>query len=151
MTPPRPGGPEGAAAAGGPAASARSGRSGLFARLHRLLGTTLEIVQLRVELLATDVQLGALRFLDALALALAALLLLAAGLGLLAAWIVLMMAPEYRLTALGVIAIVLLAAGAWALAGARARLRSAGGAFAATRGELARDLTALGRDGSGPA
>lgn len=146
--PPRPGGPEGAAAAGGPAAAARSG---LFARLHRLLGTTLEIVQLRVELLATDVQLGALRFLDAVALALGALLLLAAGLGLLAAWIVLMMAPEYRLTALGVIAMIFLAAGAWALAGARARLRSAGGAFAATRGELARDLTALGRDGGGPA
>lgn len=140
-------GPEGATASGGPTASTRRG---LFVRMRRLLGTTLELVQLRFELLATDVQLGTLRFFDAVVLALGALLLLAAGLGLLAAWIVLMMAPEYRLTALGVVALALLAAGAWALTVARARLRSAGGAFATTRRELARDLAALGRDGSGP-
>lgn len=138
----------GAPRPGAPAAA--SARPGLFAKLHRLLGTTVELVQLRVELLATDVQLGTLRFFDAVVLALGALLLLAAGVGLLAAWIVLMMAPEYRLTALGVIAVVLLAAGAWVLAAARARLRAAGGAFVATRAELARDLAALGPDRSGP-
>ncbi len=144
MTPP-PADPEGAAARAGRGAAA----PGLFARMHRLLGTTIELVQLRVELLATDVQLGTLRFFDAIVLALGALLMLAAGLGLLAAWVVLMMSPEYRLTALGVVALALMSAGVWALAVARARLRSAGGAFSATRAELARDLAALGPDRGG--
>jgi uncharacterized membrane protein YqjE len=158
MNPPA-GGPPGA----GPDARARAPgadeapargpavRAGLYARLQRLLGTTLELVQLRVELLATDVQLGGLRFLDALVWALAALLMLAAGLGLLLAAIVLMLAPEYRLLASVVMAVGLLGAGAFALVRARQRLRAAGGAFGATRAELARDLTALGSGRDGPA
>lgn len=131
--------------------SGAAGRAGLFARLQRLLGTTLELVQLRVELLATDVQLGGLRLLDALAWAVAALLMLAAGLGLLLAVIVLMLAPEYRLAATAVMAIGLLAGGVFALVHARRRLRASGGAFMATRAELARDLASLGNERGGPA
>jgi uncharacterized membrane protein YqjE len=123
----------------------------LFARLRRLLGTSLELLQLRIELLATDVELGTLRFFDAVVLALAALLALAVGLGLLCAWILLMLQPEYRLTALGLMALAFLAGGAWAVVAARGRMRQSGRAFQATRAELARDLAALSPDrASGP-
>lgn len=121
-------------------------RPGLFARLRRLLATSLELLQLRVELLTTDVELGALRFYDAVVLALAALLALTVGLGLLSAWVLLMLQPAYRLTALGLMALAFLAGGAWAVAAARGRLRRSGQAFQATRAELARDLAALSPD-----
>jgi uncharacterized membrane protein YqjE len=122
---------------------------GLLGRLRRIGATAFELARLRVEILATDVELGALRFFDALLLALAALLALAVGLVLLCAWILLMVQPEYRLQALAVLALVLLVGGGLALAAARGRLRQAGAAFQATRAELARDVAVFGPDRPG--
>jgi uncharacterized membrane protein YqjE len=120
--------------------------AGLMGRLRRMAATAAELAHLRVEILATDVEIGAQRFFDALLLALAALLALCVGLVLLCAWILLMVQPEYRLPALAVLALVLLAGGGAALAAARGRLRQAGTAFQATRAELARDVAAFGPD-----
>lgn len=119
---------------------------GLMGRFRRIGATVVELARLRVEILATDVELGALRFFDALLLALAALLVLGVGLVLLCAWILLIVQPEYRLQALAALALVLLVGGGVALVAARGRLRQAGAAFQATRAELARDVAAFGPD-----
>jgi uncharacterized membrane protein YqjE len=121
-------------------------RPGLQARLQRLAATALQLAQVRVEILATDVELGALRLLDAIVLALAALLALAVGLGLLCGVILLIVQPEYRLHALAALALLFLGGGVLALRAARARLTQAGGLFQGTRDELARDVAAVAAD-----
>jgi uncharacterized membrane protein YqjE len=121
-------------------------RPGLQARLQRLASTALQLAQLRVEMLATDVELAALRLLDAIVLALAALLALAVGLGLLCGLILLIVQPEYRLHALAALALLFLAGGVFALRAARARLTQAGGLFQGTRAELANDVAAVATD-----
>lgn len=121
-------------------------RPGLQTRLQRLAATALQLVQVRVEILATDVELAALRLLDAIVLALAALLALAVGLGLLCGLILLIVQPEYRLHALAALALLFLAGGVFALHAARARLTQAGGLFQGTRAELASDVAAVATD-----
>lgn len=121
-------------------------RPGLQARLQRLATTALQLAQVRVEILATDVELAALRLLDAIVLALAALMALAVGLGLLCGLILLIVQPEYRLHALAALALLFLAAGVFALRAARVRLTKAGGLFQGTRAELASDVAAVAGD-----
>lgn len=116
---------------------------GLFASTRRLIAGGIELLQVRVALLANDLELGTLRFFDAVMLALAGLAAAAIGLVLLCGAILLAVKPEYRLLALALLALCLLGAGTWALWTARARLRLAGSAFEATRAELARDVAAL--------
>jgi uncharacterized membrane protein YqjE len=118
-------------------------RRGLLGSARSLLGTTLELVQVRVALLANDVETGTLRLFDALVLALFALLGIGVGTVLLCMLLLMLVQDAYRIPVLGVMALAFLGAGAWALAAARGSLRQAGGAFEATRGELARDLAAL--------
>lgn len=116
---------------------------GLFASTRRLMSGGVELLQVRVALLANDVESGALRFFDAIVLALLALVAVAIGLVLLCGAVLLVVQPHYRLPALAIMALCFLAAGGWAVAKARARLQQAGLAFEATRAELARDMAAL--------
>lgn len=125
-------------------------RRGLFGSARDLLATALELAQVRLALLASDVETGALRLFDALVLALMALLALTVGTVLLCGLVLLLVQDAYRIPVLLVMALGFLGAGAWALAAARASLQQAGGAFEASREELARDLAALApRDPTG--
>lgn len=118
-------------------------RAGLFGSARQLLFTGVGLLQVRLALLANDAELGALRFFDALVLALLALLSAGVGIVLICALVLLLLQDSYRLPALGLMALAFLGAGGWALASARNRLRQAGQAFDATRAELARDAAAL--------
>lgn len=122
-------------------------RSGLFASLQRLLDTGLDIAQVRLQLLGTELEQEKLRLFDAFVRVALALLLIGLALVLAVAFIVLLMWDQYRLAAVGVLALVFAAAGAWTLQ--RARQLASGpedGLFALSLGELRRD-----REGLAPA
>lgn len=120
--------------------------SGLFASLRRLLGSTAELVEVRLALFATELQQEKLRALDALALLAVALLAAGVALVLLSLFVVMLFAEPYRVAALGVVVLVYALAAGLLLRAARARLAE-GTPFEATRAELRRDREALaGRD-----
>jgi uncharacterized membrane protein YqjE len=116
---------------------------GLFASARRLLATLLEIGQVRLELIATELELEKLRLFDALLLAGAAMLALAVGVVLLCFFVVAAAGDAWRLHTLAALALLFIAASVWGLRAARARLRSPGSLFDATSAELARDRAAL--------
>lgn len=119
-----------------------SGR-GLFWSLRRLLATLLELAQVRLELLLTELEEEKLRLFDALLLAAGALVALGIGVVLLVGFVILLFPESQRVAVVGVLALLLFAGSAWALVAARRRLRTPGGLFEATRRELARDRADL--------
>jgi len=124
--------------------------SGLFASLRRLLGTALELAQVRLELLSSEVELEKRRLFDSLLRAAIGLSLLGVGLVLLCGFLILLVSENYRLAALGVMALLILIAALLLLGSARQRLRSPKGVFSASVTELERDrsgLQAKDRDG----
>jgi len=118
-------------------------KSGLLASLRQLLATALEMAQVRLELFGTELELEKQRLFNALAWAALALLLFGAGLLALGGLIVLGFWDSYRLTAVTLVALAFLAAGALVLRHARQCLCSAQGLFAASLAELKRDHSAL--------
>ncbi len=118
-------------------------KPGLFASARGLLLTSVRLLQVRVELLATDMEVGVLRLFDAIILAQLALLGIGLGLASLCGLLLLIVQDAYRLHLLAVMATAFLFAGVAALVFARRKLAQAGAAFDATRSELARDIKAL--------
>lgn len=116
---------------------------GLFASLRQLLGTALELVQVRLALLSNEIEQEKLRLFDGLLYAGLALMLLGLGSLLLAAFVVVLFWDGYRLQALGLLALLFLGAGAGLLWRARARLRNPGGLFSNSVEELRRDRAGL--------
>ncbi len=116
---------------------------GLFASLRRLLGTLLEIAQVRLELLGTELELEKQRLFDALLLGLLALLMAGVGLVLLCGFIVLLFWDGYRLAVLGVMLLLVLIAAVGLVRAARRRLQSPNGIFEASLAELQRDRAGL--------
>ena len=119
-------------------------KSGLLASLQHLLATALEMVQVRLDLLGTEVEFEKRRLFDGLIWGAVALLALGIGAVLFCSFIILMFAPEYRLAAVGVMALLFLGAAALLMRQARARLRTTTGMFDATLAELKRDQSVLG-------
>lgn len=117
--------------------------SGLFASLRRLLGTVLEIAEVRIALLSTEVEIEKRRLFDALLWAAVAMLVLATGLTLLCGFVILLFSEGYRLAALGVMALLFLGAGWLLLQQARQRLRSPDGMLAGSLAELQRDRNGI--------
>lgn len=117
--------------------------SGLFASLRQLLGTALEIAQVRLDLLGTEVELEKRRLFDALLWAAVALMMLGIGLVLLCGFVILLLWEGYRLTALGVLALLFLGAGGLLVREVRLRLRNRKGLFDASVAELDRDRAGL--------
>lgn len=116
---------------------------GLFASLKRLAASGIELAQLRLELLASEVELQKTRLFDALLWALAAWVLGTIGLLLMVLLILFLLQDGYRVAATAVFALLFLAGAAGCGMSARRRLRTPGGEFPASRAELQRDADAL--------
>lgn len=118
-------------------------KSGLFASLRQLLATALEIAQVRLELLGTEVELEKQRLLRGLFWAALALMVLGVGLVLLCGFILLLFWDGYRLHAAGVMALLFLLAGALMMRQARAKLLNPTGMFKTSAAELEQDRAGL--------
>jgi uncharacterized membrane protein YqjE len=118
-------------------------RGGLFDSLRRLLHTALALAQVRLELLATDLEVEKLRLLEVALRALLGLMLLGLGLVLLMAFLLMLLWDGYRLPALGVLTLLCAGGGLWLLQAAKRRLAQGEPMFAATRAEFERDQAAL--------
>ena len=118
-------------------------RAGLFESLRQLLRTALEMAQVRLELLVSDLEIEKLRLVDAVLRALLGLLLLGLGLVLLMAFLLMLLWDGYRLPALGVLTLLCAGGGLWLLQAAKRRLGHGEPMFAATRAEFERDQAAL--------
>jgi uncharacterized membrane protein YqjE len=118
-------------------------KGGLFASLQRLLATVLEIAQVRLDLLGTEVELEKRRLFDGLLWAVVALLFLGVGLLLLCSFVVLLFWDGYRLAAAGLLTLLFLGSGLLLMRNARQRLRSPSGMFSASVTEMNRDRAEL--------
>lgn len=116
---------------------------GFFASLRQLLATTVEIAEVRLELLSSEIEEEKIRLVDGLLWAGLALMLLGVGVVLLCGFIVLLFWDGYRLAALGVLTLLFLGGGVLLLLRAREHLRIPGGMFHASVDELARDRAGL--------
>ena len=123
--------------------SATEQAGGLFASLRQLLGTVLEIGQVRLALLGNDLERQKLRIFDGLLLAALGLMLVTVGTVLLCGFIVLLFSEGYRLAALGVLTAAFLVAGVLLMRSGGQRLQSPHGMFDATLAELGQDRAAL--------
>lgn len=116
---------------------------GIFASLRQLLTTALEMAQVRLGLLATEVELEKRRLFNGLLWGAMALLFLGLGLVLLCSFIILLLWDGYRLVAVGVMALLFLVGGVTMMREARRRLCNPAGMFSASIAELERDLAEL--------
>ena len=117
--------------------------SGLFASLRRLLATALEMAQVRLEIISTEVELEKRRIFDGLLWGALALLFLGLGLVMLCGLVILMFWEGYRMTALGLMMLLFLATGALLMQQARHRLRNATGMLGTTLAELKQDRAGM--------
>ena len=117
--------------------------SGLFASLRRLLHTALEIAQVRLELIGTEIQLEKNRIVDGLIWSAVALLVLGVGVVLMCGFVILLFWDGYRLAAVGSMAVLFLGGGAILMHKARQRLRNPVGIFKTSMAEMNRDRSAL--------
>ena len=130
--------------AGEDGAEAGTGRStGLIASLRRLLGTLVEILQTRLEILAVELEEEGGRLRDLLLYAVVALVFLGFGLLLLTLFVVVLFWESYRLQVLAAITILYLALGVGAALMLRYKLKTRPRLFAATLGELGKDREQL--------
>lgn len=83
-------------------------RAGLFESLRQLLHTALSLGAVRLELLATDLEIEKLRLIEVALRALVGLMLLGLGLLLLVGFLLLLLWDGYRLPALGVLTLLCL-------------------------------------------
>ncbi|HRH90217.1 MAG TPA: hypothetical protein PLO41_25505, partial [Rubrivivax sp.] len=97
-------------------------RAGLFDSLRQLLRTALEIGQVRLELLAADLEFEKLRLVDVALRALLGLMLIGLGLVLLVGLLLLLVWDGYRMAALAVLTLLCLLGGAALLQASRRRL-----------------------------
>lgn len=117
--------------------------SGLFVSLRRLLATALEIAQVRLDLLGTEIELEKRRLFDGLLKGAIALLILGIGLILLCGFTILLFWDGYRLAAIAVMSFLFIATGLTLMHSARRHLRKPSGIFNASVTELERDRAEL--------
>lgn len=123
--------------------SASPSGPGLAASLRRLLGTLLEIAQVRLELLSIEIESEKLRIFDALIWLVLALLCATTGLLLVTAFVLLLLPDPLRIPALGAAAAIFIVAAIGFARRARRRLASPEGPAPATIDELRRDRETL--------
>ncbi len=123
--------------------SSENRTTSLVASLRRLLGTVLEMAQVRLELLGTEIELEKRRLFDGLLWAAFALILLGIGLMLLCGFVILLFWDSYRLLTSGLLTLLFVGAGLVLLRHARQRLHNPAGLFGSIAAEFARDHSGL--------
>ena len=111
--------------------------------MRSLLAHGLELLQTRVQLLATELEEEKARLLSLLTYGAAALFLLAAGIVFLAIFLTVLFWEDHRLLTLGLLTAAFLAAGIAALSLALRAVRRRSRLFAASLAELAQDRVEL--------
>jgi uncharacterized membrane protein YqjE len=114
----------------------------LFASLRQLLATVVELAQVRLELLINEFEHEKLRLSRALLLAGVAFTVLGVGLVLLSLFIVMLVAEAHRLAVLGVLAMLFLGGGVYAMLTARATMQRPA-VFESSVAELSQDRVGL--------
>lgn len=117
--------------------------TGLFASLRRFLATALEMAHVRLDLLGTEFEFEKRRLFKALLWASGALLLLGVGIVLLCGFVILLFWDGYRLPAIGVLAILFLAAGIGLILKVSGHFREKTNIFKVSLAELENDRAAL--------
>ncbi len=115
----------------------------LMGRIRSLVASLIEIVETRLELFGTDVELQAGRLRSMALLLLAGLLFLALAMVFVSVLVIAACWDTYRLTAIAGVVAVHLAAGIGCLLGLRRLVRSGPKPFDATIAELRQDLARL--------
>ena len=123
-------------------------RAGLFASLKGLFGTSLALVQNRLQLLGVELAEERGRLLSLLTFGAIALICLSAGLVFLAVFLTVLLWDSHRLLALGVFSALFLGAGIATLLVAVNFARAGSTLFKASLAELARDREALAQGGA---
>lgn len=118
-------------------------RAGLYASVKGLLGTSLTLVQTRIQLLATELEEERQRILALLLWAAVAVLAMGAGLVFLAIFLTVLLWDTHRLLVLGVFTAIFLGLGLSAVFLAWRLAHTPSGLFQASLTELSRDRTAL--------
>ncbi len=116
---------------------------GLFASLRSLLASLVETLQVRVQLLAAELEEEKSRLLRLLAFGAAAFFLLGAGTVFLAIFLTVAYWEEHRLLTLGLMTLFFLGGGFAALLGAARAARAKSQLFAGSIAELTRDRDEL--------
>lgn len=123
-------------------------RSGLFASLKGLFGTTLGLLQNRLQLLGVELAEERLRLLSLLTWGAVALVSLSAGLVFLAVFLTVLLWDSNRLLALGVFSALFLGGGIVALLMTLRLARAGSTLFTASLAELQKDRATLAADGT---
>jgi len=123
-------------------------RAGLFASLKGLFGTSLALVQNRLQLLGVELAEERLRLLSLVTYGAVAFICLSAGLVFLAVFLTVLFWESHRLLALGVFSALFLGAGIATLLMALSYARAGSTLFKASLAELARDREALAQGDS---
>jgi uncharacterized membrane protein YqjE len=117
--------------------------SGLFGSVRQLMATALEMVQVRIELIGTELEFEKRRLFDGFLCAAIAMVFLGVGVLLLCSTIIWMFWEGYRLAAMGVMAVLCLGVAGVLLMQARKRLHNPLSMFHASTSELERDKESL--------
>lgn len=112
---------------------------GLFGSVRQLMATALEMVQVRIELIGTELEFEKRRLFDGFLYAAIAMVFLGVGVLLLCSTLIWMFWEGYRLAAMGAMALLCLAVAGVLLMQARKRLHNPLGMFHASTRELERD------------
>ncbi len=113
--------------------------AGVFASLQRLLATVLEILQTRVEIVATEFEEERERIRELVLFGFLALFFVSLGLVLLTLFVVILFWDTHRVYAVGGFALLYLGLGVTAGAVLRRRLQTRPRLFATTLAELSKD------------
>jgi uncharacterized membrane protein YqjE len=125
-------------------------RAGLFASLKGLLGTSLGLLQNRLQLLGVELAEERARLLSLLAYGAVAFICLGAGMVFFAMFVTVLLWDSNRLLALGVFAALFLAAGSLTLMLALGRAKAGSNLFSASLAELRRDGDTLAAGTTAP-
>lgn len=120
--------------------------TGLAASLRRLVGTLLEVAEVRLQLLSTEFESEKLRLFDVLVWLVLALMCATTGLLLAIAYVVMLLPESMRAAAVGVAAASFIAAAVAFALHARRRLDNPSGPVSATVDELRLDRKVLKTD-----
>lgn len=127
------------------------GAGGLQASLRRLVATLLELAQVRLELLGTEIEAQKLRIASGLLWGALAVALFVLALALVAVCVLLLFWDAYRLHAAAAMLLLYFAGGALAWRRALERLKTPPGLFSLSVAELARDRSRLDADAAAAA